>query len=159
MYKTGILKMKYLILIIVAVNLMSCTKEYNYEVDEELIPFFRIFEEEALLRGQTYDLDLMGIGGMIEFIRDNNTAGQCQTSDEGNKRVFIDRSFWEQFDYDTKEFLVFHELGHCVLGRTHDDSTFGNNICVSIMQSGTSGCRNNYKSSTRSDYLDELFNK
>ena len=136
----------------------SCAKEYGYDVDPELQSYFQLFEQEAEARGQSVDLEAAGIGGIIEFIMDNSTVGQCQTSDEGNKRVFIDKAFWEDYDNLEKEFIVFHELGHCYLLREHDNSTNFNNTCKSIMQSGVSGCKNNYKQSTRKEYLDELFN-
>ncbi len=149
---------KWLILFMVIV-ISSCTKEYGYEVDAELQPYFETFELEGSLRGFDIDIDAEGIGGMIEFIKDNSTVGQCQTSDEGNRRVFIDKAFWQAYNNSEKEFIVFHELGHCYLRREHDDSIDNNRVCKSIMQSGLSGCKNNYDASTREAYLDELFKK
>lgn len=144
-------------LIILGLLAFSCTKEYGYEVDSEVLPFFEAFEAEGAARGIAIDLEAEGIGATIDFIRDNSTVGQCQTSDEGNRRVFIDRAFWEDYDFAEKEFIVYHELGHCFLQREHDNSVNGDNVCSSIMQSGISGCRNQYSATTREAYLDELF--
>ena len=143
--------------VILGLLAFSCTKEYGYEVDNEVLPFFEIFELEGLERGINVDLDTEGIGATIDFIRDNSTVGQCQTSDQGNRRIFIDQAFWEGYSFSEKEFIIFHELGHCFLKREHDNSIKGNNVCSSIMQSGVSGCRNQYNETTREEYLDELF--
>ncbi|GLR19787.1 hypothetical protein [Portibacter lacus] len=149
--------MKYLLFFIVLVCVGSCAKEYGYDVDPEIQPFFDLFEEEAALRGITVDLDAAGIGATIDFIRDNSTVGQCQNSDEGNRRVLVDKSFWADYDYYGKEFIIFHELGHCYLDRLHENSVLTGNICASIMQSGVSGCINAYGEETREEYLNELF--
>jgi len=58
----------------------------------------------------------------------------------------------------SKEYLVFHELGHCILGRSHSNDILENGDCKSIMQSGTSNCKGNYNDENREMLLDELFN-
>jgi len=149
--------MKNILAILILMSLIACTTEYGYEVDPEVQPFFDSFEEEAALRGLTVDLESSGIGATIDFIRDNSTVGQCQNSDEGNRRVFIDKAFWNEYDFYGKEFIVYHELGHCYLNRGHDNAVISGNICESIMQSGISGCDDAYGAATREAYLDELF--
>ena len=143
---------------LLVMTLFSCTKEYGYDVNSEVEPYFRLFETEAAERGYVFNLEADGIGATVDFIKDGTTVGQCQTSDQGNKRVFIDRAFWESFDHYEREFIVFHELGHCVLDRDHDDSVSSMNKCASIMQSGLGRCKNDYGPDTREEYLDELFN-
>ncbi len=149
--------MKYLIPIFAILITISCSKEYGYDVDPEVQPFFDLYEKEAEARGITVDLEAEGIGAIVDFIRDNTTVGQCQNSDEGNRRILIDKAFWYDYDNYGKEFIVFHELGHCHLDRAHDNATLSGNVCESIMQSGISGCTNAYDEDTREEYLDELF--
>jgi hypothetical protein len=149
--------MKKLLSICVVLTLFSCSKEYGYDVDSEIQPYFDMFEVAAADRGINVDLELSGIGATIDFIRDNSTVGQCQTSDEGNKRVFVDKAFWKDYDEYGKQFIIFHELGHCYLNREHDNTVLAGNRCESIMQSGISGCQNAFDESTREEYLDELF--
>lgn len=149
--------MKKILSICVVLTLLSCSKEYGYGIDPEIEPYFTMFEQEAAERGIFVDLELEGIGATIDFIRDNSTVGQCQTSDEGNRRVFVDKSFWYDYDEYGKQFIIFHELGHCYLNRAHDNSVLAGNRCKSIMQSGISGCQNGYNIDTREEYIDELF--
>ena len=149
--------MKNILAILILISVFSCSREYGYDVDPEIQPFFDSFEVEAAARGITVDLEASGIGATIDFIRDNSTVGQCQNSDEGNRRIFIDQAFWSDWDFYGKEFIVFHELGHCYLDRAHDNDVLPGNICESIMQSGVSGCNDAYGATTRESYLDELF--
>ena len=55
--------------------------------------------------------------------------------------------------------IFFHELGHCVLFRGHREDVNQNGSCVSIMRSGIEECWDNYRSTTREIYLDELFDE
>ncbi len=150
--------MKALKILIVFTLCVSCSKDLDIEIDAELIPFFETFENEALERGIVINLEDEGVSGIIDVISDNTTVGQCQTSEAGNRRIVIDQNYWQGYDNSEKEFIVFHELGHCALGRTHDDTSDNGRICSSIMHSGTTGCRNDYGDDTREEYLDELFN-
>lgn len=47
--------------------------------------------------------------------------GLCKNYGTNNRLniVYIDRLFWISNDYYAQEELLFHELGHCVLGRKH----------------------------------------
>lgn len=149
--------MKYTLITLAMITLFSCAKEYGYDVDPEIQPYFDSFEKEAEARGITVDLEIEGIGATIDFIRDNSTVGQCQNNEEGRRRIHIDKAFWVEYDHFGKEFIIFHELGHCYLNRGHDNAIKPGNICESIMQSGISGCINGYGATTREEYLDELF--
>lgn len=128
------------------------------EVDERLWPFFERFEIEGRERGFDVDLVASRISGVIEELEGEHIAGQCTTF--GNfrpGRVTVDAEFWELSNDLFKEFIIFHELGHCYLDRDHREDAFSNGRCVSIMRSGTLDCRDNYNVATRAAYLDELF--
>ena len=126
-------------------------------VDPELQPYFLRFEEEAAERGLVVDLTASGIVGLIEEIDEQHVAGQCSFSRRNPNRVTVDASFWNRGSDLFREFIVFHELGHCFLFREHEESSFANGICTSIMRSGTGDCFDNYRFGTREVYVDELF--
>ena len=126
------------------------------QVTEELVPYFEQFEAEALERGVTVNWGSLNISGEIQAIDENQIVGQCATR-TGSRAVTIDNLFWAGASTLEREYVVFHELGHCVLSRSHLDTQNNNGTCVSIMQSGTTRCRTNYSTQTRSSYLDELF--
>ena len=137
----------------------ACTEdlilENSQDVDDGLGPFFTSFEEEARIRGLDVSLADNNIGGRIEEIEDD-IVGQCwQNSEEAY--IVIDMEYWLNASTMDKEFIVFHELGHCYLQREHLDVRDARGICTSIMSSGTSNCVRSYTTQIRNDLLDELF--
>ena len=140
--------------------IISCTDEEAYtfenEVDTELIQYFHSFAEEALERDVVINWDEEQLSASLMEIT-GDAVGQCLTYDNGNRRINVDQNFWQASNTLAKEFLIFHELGHCVLGRAHYDESNSNGSCLSMMTSGEGSCRANYNNRTREEYLDELF--
>ena len=128
-------------------------------VEEALWPHFESFEAAALDYGYAIDINRFNIVGSIESINDGNVVGTCSYGGRQNHRdVVIDQSFWNRASYLSREYIVFHELGHCILGRGHEDECLSNGIWSSLMRSGTiRGCRDFYNSNTRDYYVEELF--
>lgn len=125
-------------------------------VDNRLIPYFDLFEDEAIRRGYDFDLTALGITGVIENIPEDGVAGTCQYG-RHIAHVTVDQNYWNHSSQLSREFVVFHELGHCVLDRDHRDAAFANGICRSIMASGLGDCFDAYNTINREYYLDELF--
>jgi len=127
-------------------------------VDERLWPYFERFEEVAADRGVMVDLNLSGIVASLERFDQPNVAGKCQHPTPSENILLIDLPFFVNTTDDMlKEFVIFHELGHCYLGRDHREDGYQNGVCISIMRSGIGDCLDNYTKNTRSIYLDELF--
>ncbi len=127
-------------------------------VDQELWSHFIAFEDAAEDRGFRVDLSATQIRGTIEEIHEDNIAGTCSFGGRTNFRdVVIDESFWDNSSQLSREYIVFHELGHCFLGRDHEEACLANRSYASLMRSGLGSCRDNYNFSTRDYYLDELF--
>lgn len=59
-------------------------------------------------------------------------VGVCLTG-EGVPTVFIYKSYFKQLTFEEREQLIWHELGHCVLGRDHDATHLNNGYPTSIM--------------------------
>lgn len=137
----------------------ACAKDDGpqYFVDGSIKPYFDRFEEEAALRNFDIDLDSMMISGDIRLITSQNVIGQCGHTESEPSVVIVDKFYWDSASDLEREFVVFHELGHCALFKGHNDITDNQGNCVSIMTSGTGACNINYNSATREDLLDELF--
>ena len=101
------------------------------------------------------------IEGYIQNIPDAGVIGACKRNEQDmtNPQIFLDSRHWRTATQLEKEYVFFHELGHCFLLLDHDDSTTDNGACVSIMASGTTSCRVEYNDITREALLDELFAK
>lgn len=151
----------YLFLLILSTTfIFSCADDpllSKYEnVDTRLWIYFERFDEEASERG--IEIDFSDIRGTIQDIPINNVAGSCAYGQNHEHHdVVIDLPYWQASNDLEREYVVFHELGHCILFRAHQDAsdTFGN--CVSIMYSGLGGCQDNYDVQNREILLDELF--
>lgn len=149
-----------LLLPLVFFVLLACEKEEvapSSQVDEALQVHFNRFLEEALERGADYEAEVAELEGYIREISTNGVVGQCHSSDEAPNIVEVDEDFWQSASYTEREYVVFHELGHCVLGRDHADGRTAAGICESIMNSGLTNCKVNYTTSNREEYIDELF--
>ena len=138
-------------------NISSCTQENNNEIEAELQVHFNNFVEEASVYGMEISLEDVDISGYIENIETRGTLGQCKSYSNGSKQVVIDEPYWDRVDETEREYLVFHELGHCLLSRDHDDTQDENGNCASIMQSGEGGCKSVYNLENRERLLEELF--
>ncbi len=126
------------------------------DVDERLWTYFEDFENEAALRGIDLDLIDLEITGAIENITEDGVAGTCQYGAHLT-HVTVDLPFWNRSSNLIREMVVFHELGHCALGRGHTETENANGVCLSVMNSGTTNCRLLYNQANRTFYLDELF--
>ena len=128
-------------------------------VDEDLWIYFDRFELEASARGFVIDLRAEDLTGEVSEIESRNVAGRCNYRQRFPNRVTINLDFWRRSGDRSREFVVFHELGHCVLYRAHKETANAFNVCESVMRSGTGTYIDNYNRATRTDYLDELFDE
>jgi len=135
----------------------ACKKD-EVKTDEELVPFFELFAEEAGARGIVVNYEEERIEGLIQNITTPNVLGQCFRNESKPRKVIIDRSSWEDLDYYGRVFLIFHELGHCFLNREHlDTSEPRSRTCTSIMHSSPSACNFELTDDNKEEYFDELF--
>ena len=119
--------------------------------------YFQRFEEEALTRGLEVNLNAFNLTAEIRELDGEGVAGQCSYNHVDPNHIIINKEFWEVASDLLKEMVIFHELGHCYLYRDHREGTDNIGRCISIMRSGLGTCRDGYNASTRSAYLDELF--
>lgn len=153
-------------LVATATVFLSCSNENGLVevqrtsiVDARLVEYFQSFEYEASLRGVEIDYDAFPVFGHIRNIQEADIAGTCSYDSHNPNVVTIDLEYWNAASPSRREMVVFHELGHCVLGRGHLETAFANGICATVMNSGTSGCVVAYNNQNRDYYLDELFGK
>jgi hypothetical protein len=89
-------------------------------------------------------------------------AGVCTKWSNGAKQIKIKKSYFDAVNDYQREQLIYHELGHCVLNRDHNNNliTFvsdAGNWPASIMRSvAFSTTEADVYKTNRSYYLDEL---
>lgn len=140
-------------------GLSACEKDQvePSKVDDALLPYFERFIVEAGERGLDFSVEMEELEADIISIDQDGVLGQCHFSEQAPNIVEVDNQFWNRATDMEKEYVVFHELGHCVLGKDHNDARNTDGTCSSIMQSGLTSCRVTYNSSNRESYLNELF--
>ena len=127
------------------------------ETDAALQVYMDKFIEEGNLRGLSIPADLNQITAVLTNINEGNTIGICYYDSQNPNHIEIDVSYWNSTNDYGREAVMFHELGHCYLNLDHDESEDNNGNCLSLMNSGTSGCRLLYNANNREYYLDQLF--
>lgn len=141
-----------------------------YNVPEEIQPIIDAFIHEASIRGVNITINNL----IVTYDDDpaNAVCGSCNSSSPATdiQKIITLKSgapCWiEQLELEA---LVFHELGHCILGRLHLNDQMPNGDPKSLMVENNVGvyapclyaiedepCDNTFK---RTYYLDELFNE
>jgi hypothetical protein len=164
--------MKKIAILFITILAFACEKqalEPNvYKIDKELDFYLQTFISEAKQRG-------------IEIVPENliltlapsteDLCGKYSKDKNGQRTVLIVKNgfCWDGVSRQNQEALVFHELGHCFLGRSHRDDILPNGSDASVMNSKSYGpyepcpydfgqdnekCNKTYR---RAYYVDELF--
>lgn len=109
-----------------------------------------------------------GVSTSIEFNAPSGYAGFCYSDDH---RIAIDRAYWETRNDDERRALIYHELGHCELGRSHEysmmqvtatDGTLSGvtiTVAKSIMNPDPNSAAEYFAFGLLPTYTDELFSK
>jgi len=116
----GIMRIILLFLILV---LASCgNKPENDNIDPTFQPYIDHFTR---LYGKSVALDMQFVD---DYGKDKFTVGQCTLFPKFKAYVTIKRSYWDRTSTPGKHQLVFHELGHCLLGYGHRNELMANPI-------------------------------
>ena len=102
--------------------------------------------------GRSIDVSRIRINFVENIETGTSTVGLCYSW--GSKReIVIRQSFWNGVSESYRKALIFHELGHCALNRSHKDEKYLGNP-VSIMNSYI--ISGNYFDSYKNALLNEL---
>lgn len=109
--------MRYLLILLL---LVSCGKNEalpppDFFIDPAFTFYYQTFLMEAKKRNVVVDKKVSIVFGDLEIF-----DGYCYTD---SSQVVIDRTRWLDLDEEKKELLILHELGHCVLKKTHEDES------------------------------------
>lgn len=154
--------------------LVGCKQEEDfkpiYDVPQDFQPYIDSFIHEASIRGHPIDITnlIISYDPKIEI----PNCGVCNSSSMDTrvqKIISINPNLQCGYDPLELENFIFHELGHCVLGRLHNSELLPNGDPKSIMIEGNlnlyapciyqideTPCNNIFK---REYYLDELFDE
>ena len=136
---------------------------------KEVQDLLKKFADEGKARGVSVNTSIIRF--QFSNVLKDGYWGYCNAAQDANSNFIIDpnktnlirldSTIWRQMSFVEKEWLLFHECGHCALGRIHQNRTFLNGESYSIMSAGDAGIYGgqvNYSGFRKNFYLDELFN-
>ena len=133
----------------------------NEKIEEEFKPYVISFLAEANARGKNPN---NVIGEMLETLTltyDHRLSDFCgyAVSWGDSPKVYIASSVqcWDMRSDIDREILIFHELGHAILERSHTNEKLSNGDWKSMMLSNRQFGLYQAGSKERTYYLDELF--
>jgi len=161
------------LLLLTLVLFLGCQKKDgfspSFKVPPQFQPIVDSFLTAASARGRQMTIDNLII--QYDSTLPNGICAQSNViSSENNiqKIIYVNALLHCAQNDQMMETLIFHEMGHCLLGRRHDGSLLPNGDPKSIMIANDitiySPCLYNLgnpncdKRSRRSYYIDELFN-
>ncbi len=155
---------RFILYILTLLLITACTEwnTHTYQVPADFTPYVDNFKTEAKKYG--YDFDKKGL--IVRFADlDNNIAGLAYYK-RNPVIIEIDRTYWHDAGktknaHDIRENLIFHELGHGLLKRMHDNTVLANGDWKTIM-CGDKLPNNrspniNYRGFRKAYYIEELF--
>ena len=113
------------------------------QIEPEFLEYASLFEAEAASRK-------VQVGMVsIRFGEIGPAGARCNYNPLG-REILVNRAAWEKADHPSRESILMHEFGHCLLDREHAEPT-----AKSIMRpTAPVGWEYNMR---RSEFLDELF--
>lgn len=71
-------------------------------------------------------------------IKDKEVVGFCAKEYDIFKNItrriiIIDKTYWDRLDYKVRQLLIWHELGHCLFNKKHDNLLMHDGCPNSIM--------------------------
>jgi hypothetical protein len=83
--------------------------------DPAFAPYVARFVAEATARGAALD---SSVSITFEDGTDEGVGAQCK-SEMGSHWIVVNPRAWGEYNDASREQTIFHEMGHCVLGRGH----------------------------------------
>lgn len=121
-------------------------------VESDIVPYVKRFE--ALYKKE---VDIRITFNNLDYPK----VGVCYTWTDGYRNIEIDTKQWKAMSDLGREEVIFHELGHCILGRGHDESKVDLGVFkqapASIMYPYVFGDASVYREFKDSQYYKELF--
>ena len=145
------------VILSICILLWSCHHENEQLYPEEFKVIVDAFFEEANIRGHDLQQSHYDFEIKLGETPGENVLGSCQ---QNGHVITINEEEWPMLTDREKEWVLFHELGHCILGRGHMNAESLTGECYSYMKGAENDfeCSINYYSEYwREYYMDELF--
>jgi hypothetical protein len=119
--------MKRLVMVFIAVMTSACAKEHAHQV--QIAPAFQSFVDQWHKDAEsTLGRDLVIDDLIIEFdgalTIQSGEQGLCSMDGNATPVIHISPTVWNIDSAFPRQMLIYHELGHCILGRGHNNTIY-----------------------------------
>lgn len=141
---------------ILLITFCTCEREKIQVIPSEVEGYVDSFFQDANRFGHELKIEHFDLIFTFTSIEEDYVSGRCNIK---KGQIEIDSNRWNSMSNKSKEWLIYHELGHCILEREHFNEEFANGECKSIMKGGVDvGCSTNFISNSWKEYYkSELF--
>lgn len=153
--KTHFMSLRSCAILLILIIAFSCNDKEEQKVNK-VSSEFQIYVDKFVLEAKKRGIEINTSDLEVSFAKLSNYCGYGWSTPP---KVNIDSDCWVGLNSQDapREILMFHELGHALLRRSHDDRTLPNGDYRSIMCQNIFGLYNFYVPTKRAYYLDELF--
>jgi hypothetical protein len=148
--------MKYFLALILSLTLTACGKDHTPQlsIQGQYQPYVDAFQARSKMAGHSIQITDLIIQS-VDSIEEKYVVAKCLGNNGSTPpTIVVSQQYWTHLDVFYREELIFHEMGHCVLNRSHRTDV-NNNLPLSIMNPyifAGDGYTTNY-----SQYMHELF--
>jgi hypothetical protein len=134
---------------------LSCGKDNIRLVDNRVKNYVELFRREAFVRNIILSDGDMNVEIRFDKLKDG-IRGSCFLE---KNLIILDSVTWFKRDSFDNEWVIYHELGHCILKKEHSNENLARGECKGLMSNHEGNqCFINFKSPAwRKWYFDELF--
>lgn len=113
--------MKRLALIILALSATACSQNVDFvKIESAMTPYINEFT--TLMHREMPGEYVPYVGAAFTDLTQQSGEPLAQCRFVGRTRtIYVDKAAWSALCESQKRAVIFHELGHCVLGRMHND--------------------------------------
>ena len=147
---------QYLALLFITISVSACGSSQDItpevSIESQFQPIVQNFVADAQTQGKPVTITNLIIQSVPSL--PDEIMGECFSGGLSPPTIQISQEDWDVLTPDGQKVLLYHELGHCVLGRVHNYNE-NNGIPVSIMSPAYIGAA--IYDYNKAEYLYELF--
>ncbi len=144
-------------ILILGLVLTACNRKlphyHHVTVPDELQPLVNEFIQDSV----HYNHPIAITDLLVQFnSMPLGLNGTCTVNGEDTPIINLNSNIWPHINPVSQKLILYHELGHCVLGRPHNNVYLGTGYMASIMNAYLIDF--NIFLASQNYYLNELFN-
>lgn len=132
-YYYGIGEVMKILILLLLLSSISEAKTDRQRMSELSVHVNRLFSIAKSRKFKFHKQDVTISFSVQESMVDPGYIGVCIIHPSGKREIRFLRSYWDSSDYTHRDYLTWHEIGHCVFNKDHDGRIDMGGHPISIM--------------------------